>query len=254
MLFRRNGSSLSKCALFVSLLSTGCATTKYSLDFSQSELHLIPARSLQRIVSAHPADEIVAVKVDGHGEPVEVKEFKNRVSATVFGADGKVEEISFSEITALLISKKQKAPDNGDHQKNSSATTVSSGISEAMIYAPMVPLAIVTWPLLRAMGLDESKNSRDNAKARLIYHGMSRSDLLESIGAPKEKYFCLLKLHLKEKPQVAQEIWVFDDSQVLRGGRSLFIDVGTGTVSHNSVNTTFFKGSDSFTCSPLTTP
>ncbi len=254
MLCRCKITSLLACALFVSLLTTGCATATHSVDFSKSELQLIPASSLQRMASAHAADEIVAVRVDGHAEPVEVKEFKNKDSATVYSAGGKEAEIQFSEITKLLIFKKPKAPEQNDRQKGVGASTVGSAAVETLAYAPIVPLAIGTWPLLRAMGLDESKNSADSAKARMIYHGMSRQELLAGIGIPKEKYSCILKLHLKEKPDVAQEIWVYDDGKVLRGGRALFIDLETGTVTHNSFDTNFFKDSVSFTCSPLAVP
>lgn len=254
MLRRFRLSSSAAFALFTSFIATGCATSTHSVGFSKSELQRIPTPSLRRIVAAHAADEVVAIRMDGRDQPVEVKEFNNRDSATIFGPDGKEAEIRFSDITALVIFKKPKPPEPTQRPAGASASAVASATVEALAYAPIVPLAIGTWPLLRAMGLDESKNSADNAKARLIYQGMSRQDLLASIGEPKEKYSCILKLRLKDKPDVPQEIWVYDESKVLRGGRALFLDVGTGTVSHNSFHTTFFRDSDSFDCSPSVAP
>lgn len=240
------------CTIF-SLLTSGCATTTHSIDFSKSELHLIPTSSLQRLVSSHSADEIVAVRVGGRGDPVIVKEFKNRESATVIGAEGK-EEIPFADITELLISKKPKALSQLDSQKKASTRAASSGVGEALMYAPLIPIAVVSWPLASAMGLDESKNDLDRAKARRIYHGMSKNDLLESVGAPKEKYSCFLKLPLTEKQGTADEVWIYDDGKVLRGGRTLFINIDKGTVYNNSHHTSFFKESDTFACSKLATP
>lgn len=250
---KRTISSLSACALFASLLASGCASSTPAIEFGRSELQLIPGSSLQRIASAHAADETVAVRVEGRDEAVEVKEFKDREYATVYAAEGKEENIRFADLTALSIFRKPPA-DGADGQKDPSARAAAATAVEAVAFAPIVPVAIGTWPLLRAMGLDAAKNSEDNAKAGLIYRGMSKKELLESVGKPRETYACLLKLHLKDQPDVPLEIWVYDDDKVLRGGRTLSIDLGTGTVSHNSYNTEYFKDSSSFSCSPMAVP
>lgn len=247
MPYRQSISSLFTCALFVSLFVSGCATTSRSIYFSKSELELIPVSSLRRMVSTPAADEVVIVGLDGRDGYFEVKEFKGKDSAIVSGLEGKAAEVRFSDITALLIHKKPEAQKQMNPPKEASTSSSASATAEALIYAPLVPLVTVS-PLFGAMGLNASDNSADNAKARLIYHGMSRQDLLSSIGTPKEKYACILKLPAKG---VAQEVWVYEDRKVLRGGRALFIDRDTGAVSHNSFHTSFFKGSGSFDCSIL---
>jgi hypothetical protein len=245
-------ASVVACIFLAFTLLAGCATNTHShfIHFSQPELRLIPVISLQRIASAHSEDEVVVVKVDGHTQPVGVKEFKRRESVIVYGVDGKETEIVFSAITDLQVFKKQQTANQTVSHKVSNV----SGAAEGLVYAPLLPVAIGTWPLLRAMGLDQSKNESDNARARLIYHGLSRQDLLSGVGIPREKYSCIQKLNLREKRDIAHEIWVYDESLVLRGGRTLFIDQGTGIVSHNSFHTTFFKNSSSFSCLPLINP
>lgn len=241
-------------ALCVLLLATGCSSTQNSISYSKSELQLIPYISLKRIASNHAPDEIVAIRINGRDAPVEVKEFENRDYVTIYTDHGKEERIRFYDITELLIFRNTKKPQQTESQKGTSASAVASATIETSAYMPIVPLAIGTWPLLKLMGLDASNNNEDNRKAWIIYRGMSKKDLLESIGEPKEKYSCILKLHLKDKPDVPQEIWVYDDNKVLRGGRALSIDIETGTVSHNSFHTSYFKDSNSFTCSPLVEP
>jgi hypothetical protein len=108
--------------------------------------------------------------------------------------------------------------------------------------------------LFRAVGLDRHKNEDDNSKARRVYQGMTRKDLLESVGEPSEKHACRLKLNLEDKPEIPQEIWVYPDEKVLRGGRTLTIDLATDTVSHNSMHTSYFKKSKSYSCSQLSVP
>lgn len=242
------------CALFLSLLTTGCSTATHSIDFSKSELQLIPTSSLKRMASNHSADETVVVRVGGYGAPLVVKEFNNRDTATVFDADGKEVGIPFADITELLISKKPKVPNQTESYQKSGTKAASSGVGEALIYAPLIPVALVTWPLASGMGLDESKNEMDREKARRIYQGMSRNDLLGSIGPPIEKYSCFLKFNRNEKQGVADEVWVYDERKVLRGGRALFINIDKGAVYQTSHHTSFFKQSDTFDCSTLVTP
>jgi hypothetical protein len=104
------------------------------------------------------------------------------------------------------------------------------------------------------MGLDESKNELDREKARRIYQGMSKSDLLGSIGPPIEKYSCFFKFTRKEKQGVADEVWVYDERKVLRGGRTLFMYIDKGVVYQTSQDTSFFKQSDTLDCSTLVAP
>ena len=127
-------------------------------------------------------------------------------------------------------------------KKNGSGT--ADAVGETMIYAPLVPVAIGTLPFLRAMDLDAGKNDQDEEKARLVYEGMSKNDLIKNIGEPKEKYHCEAK-----NGSGIEEIWVYNKGEVLRGGRALFIDLGKGVVYYNSYDTTFFKNSDWLNCS-----
>lgn len=237
-------------ALCLSLGLSGCSATSHTVGFSQSELQRIPASSLQRMVRERAADEVVALRVAGRDEPVEVKAFKSKDTATVHTADAGEAEIRFADISELLIFR-IPLPAQTDSSKQGIASSGTSSAGEALIYAPLIPLAL-TRPLFRAVGLDGQKNEDDNSKARRVYQGMSRKDLLESVGEPSEKYACLLNLH--NKPAIPQQIWVYPDEKVLRGGRTLTLDLATETVSHNSMHTSYFKNSKSYSCSPLSVP
>ena len=96
---------------------------------------------------------------------------------------------------------------------------------EALIYAPLIPVAIALWPFLRAMGLDAGKNDEDKEKAMRAYGGMSKEDLITYLGEPIEKYHC-------DDKYGGQEVWVYKKDQVLRGGRALFIRLAEGKVYH----------------------
>jgi hypothetical protein len=230
-------------AVSVTLLVTGCSTTTTSLKFTQSEVKLIPSIALQKIMSSHSINETVTVSAKGLDGAAEVKGFVGQEYVIVTDLDAKEVKIKIADIIEIERIRKMKTPANSRDKKGSST---ADAVGETLIYTPLIPVAIGTWPFLRAMGLDAKKNDEDEEKARLIYEGMSKKDLILNIGEPKEKYHCEAK-----NARGDEEIWVYEKGQVLRGGRTLFIDLDKGVVYHNSYNTTFFKDSDWLNCSLL---
>ena len=228
-------------AVSVTLLVTGCATTTTSLNFTQSELKLVPIIAFHKIMSSQSMNETVTVRAESLDGAAEVKGFVGQKYVIVTDMDEKEVKIRIADITEIERIRKIQTPTNSREEKGSGA---ADAIGETLIYAPLVPVAIGTWPFLRAMGLDAKKNAEDKEKARLIYEGMSKKDLMLNIGEPKEKYHCEGK-----NGSGAEEIWVYEKGQVLRGGRSLFINLNKGVVYYNSYDTTFFKNSDWLNCS-----
>lgn len=237
------------------MLTGGCASSGAnvgtSIGYGRSELQLIPAKSLERLASNHAADELVAVKVEGQSDPVVVRFFSGKDHVSVLAPQGQEQLVRFADVTDLLIIKLPKKDQQAAVPARTTASGAAGAVGEALVYAPMVPIAVVSWPLLNVMGLNGAKNSDDTARAGRIYMGLSRQDLIESIGEPREKYACTMRVKLKGKPDEAEEIWVYDEDKVLRGGRTLILESANGLVWHNSFSTTFFKESDTFECKPL---
>ena len=127
----------------------------------------------------------------------------------------------------------------------SSKVEHTEAIGEALIYAPLIPVAIVVTPFLKAMGLDAQANAQDSEKSHLVYVGMSKEELETYIGKPKEKYYCSNKTG-----QPSDEVWIFEPHQVLRGGRVLFIDLESNQVYHNAHHASYIKSNH--TCSLIT--
>ena len=149
------------------------------------------------------------------------------------GLSGKEIKLKIKDIAEIERIRRIIRPDTTIKKRESKSTET---IGETLIYAPLAPVAIATLPALRATGLDAGKNAQDKEKARLVYEGMSREELKIYVGEPKEKYYCEAKGRRK-----ANEVWVYEDDKVLRGGRALFIDLERDKVYYNSYHTSFFK-------------
>ncbi|WP_345979085.1 hypothetical protein [Sulfurimonas sp. HSL3-2] len=213
------------------------------MKFTQSEVKQIPSIALQKVISSRFANETIAVKARGLDGTGIVKGFVNQEYVIVTDKDQKEVKIKISDITEIQRIWKSTVP--ADSSNKNGATTADT-VGETLIYAPLIPVAIGTAPFLRMTGLDALKNNEDEEKARLVYEGMSKQNLIQAIGEPMEKYHCNPK-----NANGSIDIWVYGKQQVLRGGRSLFIDSDKGTVYHNSYDTTFFKNSEWLNCSQV---
>jgi hypothetical protein len=174
--------------------------------------------------------KVNATSIDG---PAVVKGFEGQKYVIVTDKRGKEIKLATSEITKIERVRRIKRPDNSP---NKGESNTAEAVAETLVYAPLVPIAIATWPVLRTSGLDAGKNAEDNRKARLVYEGMSKEDLRAYVGEPKEKYHCEAKDSSGD-----YEVWVYEKNQVLRGGRALFIDLEKGEIYHNSYHISFFK-------------
>lgn len=230
-------------AVCASLLVTGCVSKTTSIDFTHSEVQLIPSVSLHNLVSLYSTDNsrIMIETMDKKTFPV--KQFINKEYALVTTENEHDRNVTFREIAKIKLVKKVQTP---EHSSPMTASGATEGVVTLLAAAPVAVLAVGTWPLLKAMGLDSQQNSEDGEKAQLIYVGLSKTDLLQSIGDPKIKYHCISNQSKNES-----EIWVYDNERVLRGGRALFIDFKNDIIYHNSFDTTFFIDSDYFNCSPI---
>jgi len=204
-----------------------------SLKFTQSEVKRIPVVLLHKVLSSVAMNETVKVRAKSFDGPAEVKGFEDQEFVIVTGERGKEIKLAISEITEIERIRRIKRAANS-HEKTGSNT--AEAVGETLIYTPLIPVAIVTWPVLGISGLDAGKNAEDNWKARLVYEGMTKEDLRAYVGEPKEKYHCKAKGRSGDG-----EVWIFEKDLVLRGGRALFIDLQKGKVYHNSYHTSFFK-------------
>lgn len=216
-------------------IATGCATKTTSLMFTESEVKLIPIVAIQKVLSPR-ADETVRIYSSSVDGPAVVKGFEGKKRVIVMDKHGKEIELMTTEVMKIERIRRILRPD--DSAKKGKSNTAGA-VADTVFYAPMVPTAIVLWPFLRASGLDAGKNAEDKLKARLVYEGMSKSDLLKYIGEPMEKYLCIPKEQNRWSKE--EEVWVYRKDQVLRGGRSLFINLDKGEVYYNSYDTSFFK-------------
>lgn len=252
MCWRYQSNWVIVSALTAVMLLSGCATTKTpswektsygTWKFSSAEVKKLPSISIRNILSSASEKGSVKVQVlvraqnlDGIGE---VKQIAGPEDVIITDAYGQEVKIKIAEITEIqTIRKLMIIP----RQKSAGETAAET--AELLSYVPLIPVAIVSWPFLRVLGLDEVKNEADRGKASLAYKGMSKGELITYIGEPKEKYYC-------ETEYGPEEIWIYKKSQVLRGGRDLFIHVDNGLVYHTSEDS-FFKHSKSYTCSVMT--
>jgi len=226
--------------LFASCIVSGCATHTTSLKYTQSELKLVPPIAIEKVLSSDATNVTVRVRASSIDGSAVVKGFEGQKYVLVADDQGQDIRLATSEITEVERIRKIKKPASSS-AKSEASTAETVGIF--LIYAPLIPVAIASWPALSAMGLDAHKNAEDAQKAKFVYRGMSKEDLNEYIGEPEEKYYC--EAHGGRE---AEEVWVFGKDKVLRGGRTLFINLKSGTVSHNACPTSFFKDY----CSPMT--
>jgi hypothetical protein len=216
-------------AIFVFML-TGCATYTKSLKFSQSEVKLIPTVAFQRVLSTTSENEKVKVWAKGVSGPAEVKGFEGQENVIVKDErNNKEMNLPINDILEIEhIWRFKKQNTSGYKHKGDSV----GAVAETLFYVPIAPVAVGMWPLMRALGLDAVKNDKDESKARLVYDGMSKEDLMVYIGEPKEKYFCNDKYN---KYIGDYEVWIYGKDQVLRGGRELYINLDDNTVFYNNV-------------------
>jgi len=232
-------------------LASGCATTATtgvpywektsygSWRLSRAEVRKLPIIARRNILSSASRSEHqiirILVKAPGLDGFREVKYPPGQEDVVVTDGQGQDVRIKIDKITEIQSIRQLKREPREKRAKGD-----REEIGYLLIYAPLIPVAIVTWPLLRVMGLDAVKNAEDKEKAERAYGGMSRQDLITYVGEPVEKYHCYDKYG-------GHEVWIYGKDQVLRGGRSLFISLTEGDVYHTSHDTTFFKDS----CSPL---
>ena len=227
--------------LSIVILINACSTTTDSIKFTQSEVKQIPSLALEKVMSSRFSNETITIKAKGLDGTGIVKGFADQEYVIVTDKDQKEVKVKTSDITEIQRIWQRTVPE--DSSKKTKVSTADA-VGETLIYTPLIPVAIGTAPFLRVMGLDALKNSEDEEKARLVYEGMSKQDLIQAIGEPMEKYHCTPK-----NANGSIDIWVYGKEQVLRGGRALFIDSDKGTVYHNSYDTTFFKDSQWLNCS-----
>jgi hypothetical protein len=156
--------------------------------------------------------------------------------------------MSTSSISAYLSSKQnpeepKKETSGISEGKGAGITTRGcAGCVEMVTTLPLALVALPLWGVFRVLGEDPAKNQEDESKARFVYEGMSKNDLLTYIGQPKEKYMCIPKGQYQlSKEEAHTEVWVYRKDQVLRGGRALVIGSGRGEVLENSYDPSFFK-------------
>jgi len=177
------------------------------------------------------------VRASNLPEPAAVNGFEGNEYVVVRDAHGNDAKIAINEISEIDRITQLNRPTSAQKGLGSTAQDVG----ETLIYAPLIPVAIASWPLLRAMGLDEKRNSKDREKALLLYGGMTKQTLRESIGEPKERYLC----QDKNSGDIL-ELWRYEKDKVLRGGRFLFLSPEEGKVIFAS-----FRFPNWENCSPL---
>ncbi len=233
-------SSLLAWATFSALL--GCATedaqwreTAYgSWTYSRDELELLPAQAKAQILALPAVTETETIEVLirtatlNRAVPIEaLTPGADAVLATVDGATQRIPIARITEIQSIRAIRTAAPRDQGSD---------TEGIGEALILAPLIPLAVVSFPLLRAMELDAGKNAADNGKALQAYGQLSKQELLHHLGPPAQQYAC-------DDRDGGHDVWVYPPEQVLRGARALFIHRSDGRVYYTSYNTTFFQDS-----------
>lgn len=235
---------ISVFTLIISL--SGCATKKTpywentaygTWELTSAELKKLPDISLRKILSSGSKNRgakvqifVKAQNLDGVAEVIQVTDSEDVLVRDVQKQKLRLKIAQITEIKSIRhirVKPKRRTTDE----------TVESA-AEALTYTPLVPLAITTWPFLRASGLDEGKNADDKVKALIAYGGMSKKELVKYVGEPIEKYYC-------KDNDGDEEVWIYNKEQVLRGGRAIFIRSANKRVYYTSYHTTFFKKSKS---------
>ncbi|MBN2332422.1 MAG: hypothetical protein JXO49_12610 [Deltaproteobacteria bacterium] len=237
-------------ALAVVILLSGCATTKTpywkntsygTWEFNSAEIKKLPDISLRKILSlasVNPGEKVqILVRAQNLDGIAEVKQIAGSEDVIVTDLQGQEVRVKIAQITEIQSRRQIRVMPKGK-----TTDEAAEEAAEALTYAPLIPIAIATWPFLRASGLDEGKNADDKEKALIAYGGMSKEELIKHLGDPMEKYYC-------KDNYGDEEVWIYNKDQVLRGGRALFIRSADEMVYYTSHNTTFFKNSKN--CSKL---
>ena len=209
------------CIALIALLA-GCASSASSIRFDQSEIKLIPAATMHRVLTPGSGNETVVVKTRELSAPATVKGFQGKDHVVVQDAQGNETTVAIGGITEIDRIYRPGKPETKSKGSHGSAAEQAG---EALIYAPLVPVAIVSWPFLRAAGLDAKKNAQDIDKALLLYDGMTRKELRANLGEPAERYQCTSK---SSKDRF--ELWHYGRDKVLRAGQFLFLNPDKGQV------------------------
>lgn len=217
------------------LLISGCSTK--SMIFSPDELKLVPNTLYGKLLSSKDPDVTIEINAKSMDGTATVKTLDRDKGVMTIDQQGREITLPFHDVTRIERITHLK--------REGQSTDVADIIGYTVIYAPIAVVAAPLYPIFHWTGLDANRNAEDTEKAGLVYRGMSKEELTQFLGNPKEKYKC----EATEKHSV-KEIWVYDHAKVLRGGRSLFIDPADDKVYHNSYDASFFKSY----CSLMTPP
>lgn len=194
---------------------------------------------MEKVLLPANANEVVKVRVDGFPREMEVRRLEGREYLMATDVpQGKEVKVAVHDITGI---ERIRRLDQSAASMGKTSGDTGTAIGTALIYAPLIPVAIVTRPFLRAMGLDEEKNSNEREKALLVYGGMTRDALQASLGAPVQRYLCSI-----DNSQNKFEIWSYRKEQMLQGGEHLFLSTDKGAVFYVSSHSPSEKN-----CSPL---
>ena len=228
------------------IVVSGCATTNAPFwkntsygtwNFPNSEVKILPIISIRKILSSASVTKnqrlqilIKAQNIDGIAE---VKQLVSPDDVIAIDEHGKETKVKLAQIMEIQTTRWVWIERGGE-----TIGKAAEASAEALLYAPLVPLAIAGWPFWRSAGFATD----DSGKAMLAYEGMTKEDLVTYIGNPVEIYHC-------NDEYGGHEIWVYKEDKVLRGGRALFISSNKGKVFHASNDPNIFKKSTG--CSAL---
>ena len=172
--------------LIVVLITFGCASTSPywqktaygTWNYSRSEIERLPSISIRNILSTLENGESQSIQIFVRAQNlkgiVRVKRLEGLEDIYVQDANGKEATVNLSQITEIqTIRQIKKTP------RKKTAGERAGEIAEGALYAPLIPIAIVTLPFLKVMGLDAGKNAADDNKAELAYGGLTKSELIK---------------------------------------------------------------------------
>ena len=232
----RASTTIIIVAMLLSLVS-GCTSSPQALRYSQSEVERIPLTAKRKLLLSGSNSASIVVKAPPYSGPLTVQRSDDDEHVVIANAKGAVSRLAIREISEIyrVYHLKQQA-------SQSTPNNTEEAVGETLIYAPLIPVAVVSWPVLSSMGLDEHRNSEDREKALLLYQGMTRSELETVQGKPVEKYNCLRQ----SGKGTSYELWGYDKNKVIRSARYLFINLNDGKVGFAS-----FRMPGWLECSPI---
>lgn len=214
---------LTALILLVALVATGCVSTSSNIAFSPDEVKLIPPSLMEKVLSPTSVSEVIKIKAKGLPHSMEVKRFEGREFLIASDTpQGKEMRVAVQDVTEIERSKRFEPTST---TTGSTSSSTGAAVGEALVYAPLIPVAVVSRPFLRAMGLDEEKNSNEREKALMVYGGTSRDVLKASLGVPLQRHLCN-----SDDPQSKFEVWRYKKEQMLSGGELLFLNSEKGVV------------------------